>query len=86
MLHCIDIKVYYAEGVSFVALGNNTFFAVSDDGQRRFIAQELPSRHSESSESSDNQGRTGGHARSIIATARQVAQAMQASESSLASM
>lgn len=72
----VDVKVYYAEGVSFVALDKDTFFAVSDDGQKRSIVKELPCSHRESSEHMDNQGQTGREARLVIETARKVAQAL----------
>lgn len=77
MLKTDTIDVYYKAGVSFVALGNNTYFSVSDDGQKRSIVKDLPCDCIRSRESADNNGLTGSHARSLIATARQVAQVMQ---------
>ncbi len=75
MLQEADIKVYYAEGVSFVALNKDTFFAVSDKG-KHFIVKELPPSPVESSEHEDNRGQTSSHTRKLIEVARQIALAM----------
>lgn len=68
--------VYYKDGTSYVFLGLDTFFAVSDDAQRYYRADSCPVEAVKSSPSSDNRGKTSSQARSLISTACDVARAM----------
>ena len=77
MLEQIDIEVYYVNGVTYVKLEENLFFTVSDDGQKRGQATELPPNRIRTSKNADNGGLTGGNARCLIETACEVGVALK---------
>lgn len=76
-MNSADIKLYYSGGVTYIELGNNLFFTVTDNAQRRGIASTLPKEVKETTVSADHEGRVSGQARSMIATACEVARAMK---------
>lgn len=76
MLKKVDIKVYYGKGMSFVALGENVFYAISDDGQKRFVTDDLPPGCKESYAQADNLGNTSSSTRTTLEAVCTVAQAI----------